>query len=88
MRGQLRYSHLDKARKMPHPISNEAFSCAPTRTRTWNPLIKSQLLYQLSHGCRTPGNLIAVEPEEEFRSESIAVEDPVAAVGSEFLLVR
>jgi hypothetical protein len=25
--------------------------CAPTRTRTWNPLIKSQLLYQLSHGC-------------------------------------
>ena len=24
---------------------------APTRTRTWNPLIKSQLLYQLSHGC-------------------------------------
>ena len=23
---------------------------APTRTRTWNPLIKSQLLYQLSHG--------------------------------------
>ena len=26
-------------------------ACAPTRTRTWNPLIKSQLLYQLSHGC-------------------------------------
>ena len=25
-------------------------NCAPTRTRTWNPLIKSQLLYQLSHG--------------------------------------
>ena len=27
------------------------FFSAPTRTRTWNPLIKSQLLYQLSHGC-------------------------------------
>jgi hypothetical protein len=27
-------------------------SRAPTRTRTWNPLIKSQLLYQLSHGCK------------------------------------
>ena len=27
-------------------------ACAPTRTRTWNPLIKSQLLYQLSHGCK------------------------------------
>src|ERR1041385_387953 len=25
------------------------FGSAPTRTRTWNPLIKSQLLYQLSH---------------------------------------
>ena len=33
--------------------AGDLFRCAPTRTRTWNPLIKSQLLYQLSHGCST-----------------------------------
>ena len=48
---------------------------APTRTRTWNPLIKSQLLYQLSHGCKCvicypelemmePVELAAMQPEE------------------------
>jgi len=41
--------------------------CAPTRTRTWNPLIKSQLLYQLSHGCgfraaRLPTSRVSQEP--------------------------
>ncbi len=34
-------------------IHHPKLFCAPTRTRTWNPLIKSQLLYQLSHGCGT-----------------------------------
>ncbi len=32
-----------------HRVPSGAFR-APTRTRTWNPLIKSQLLYQLSYG--------------------------------------
>src|SRR3970040_222655 len=35
----------------PADVGRGLVSCAPTRTRTWNPLIKSQLLYQLSHGC-------------------------------------
>src|SRR5262249_1504366 len=33
-----------------------------TRARTWDPLIKSQLLYQLSYA---PGNLIRKRPSEE-----------------------
>ena len=36
--------------KLEIPVGKNANYRAPTRTRTWNPLIKSQLLYQLSHG--------------------------------------
>ena len=36
-------------RQRPQRVPVGAFR-APTRTRTWNPLIKSQLLYQLSYG--------------------------------------
>lgn len=33
--------------KTPQPLENIG---VPTRTRTWDPLIKSQLLYHLSYG--------------------------------------
>ena len=43
----------EEARGQKHrtPSYGRGSESAPTRTRTWNPLIKSQLLYQLSHGC-------------------------------------
>src|SRR5512136_1048510 len=41
-----------KGQKHRTPSHGRGSESAPTRTRTWNPLIKSQLLYQLSHGCK------------------------------------
>jgi hypothetical protein len=35
--------------------SDVQISCLPARIRTWDPLIKSQLLYQLSYGEFTGG---------------------------------
>ena len=39
-------------------------SCAPTRTRTWNLLVKSQLLYQLSYERIVPG--AGLEPASQL----------------------
>src|SRR5260221_12880340 len=47
-----RHEHCRDATSVSKRINEgkkERSGCAPTRTRTWNPLIKSQLLYQLSH---------------------------------------
>jgi hypothetical protein len=57
------------------PSDGRGSGSAPTRTRTWNPLIKSQLLYQLSHGCFSRSTLILdpLKSPRQQKSGSIAV---------------
>jgi hypothetical protein len=61
---------------------------APTRTRTWNPLIKSQLLYQLSHGRDShPGEGCTSEYQPVVIYLVAAVERVIVVPGGEELLV-